>query len=425
MYTSLGVRLWHAFKVNHQNYATYFNSRRVKLDGFLRVTKTLVEFAQSKISELQISDGSVFTPDNTASKVLGVLRDTNRIEAVACEGKKYGIITIRDLLGVDQPENTKIESIWKQVGTINPNNSVLDAVDVLINNKVTAIPLVSKEEVSILSQQDISSAMRDVPELGSIKAKEIMKTPVITVDKETPIAHVRRTMLTKGFSHIPVTNDQKLIGIITGEDLVNTFITAASKTTTGERYGEKVSRFPGKVGGLMDQNPVTAHPNTSVHEVIKKFDTIGKKYCLVVDEGEDLLGIITNRELLNIIYKLKPVPELPVYIVGLDNEEFVEKAVVEDKIRRTVQRTMKMHEITEISVRVKSQRSKGERTRYTVTARALGPSTSFNAENEGWGLMEAFDGLIDALDKTLRRTKKEPQKGTRRGRRRPNPHLKP
>jgi ribosome-associated translation inhibitor RaiA len=159
--------------------------------------------------------------------------------------------------------------------------------------------------------------------------------------------------------------------------------------------------------------------------VVKKFDTLGKKYCLVVDEGENLLGIITNRELLNIIYKLKPVPELPVYIVGLDNEDFVERAVVEEKIRRTVQRTIKMHEITEISVRVKSQRSKGERTRYTVTARAFGPSTSFNAENEGWGLMEAFDGLIDALDKTLRRTKKEPQKGSRRGRRRPNPHFKP
>ena len=86
---------------------------------------------------------------------------------------------------------------------------------------------------------------------------------------------------------------------------------------------------------------------------------------------------------------------------------------------------MKIQEITEIRVLVKSQRRKGERTRYKITARALGPSVSYNVENEGWGLMESFDGLVDALDKSLRRTKKEPQKGTRRGRRRPNPHLKP
>jgi ribosome-associated translation inhibitor RaiA len=86
---------------------------------------------------------------------------------------------------------------------------------------------------------------------------------------------------------------------------------------------------------------------------------------------------------------------------------------------------MKMQEITEIRVRVKSQRRMGERTRYTLSARAISPSISFSVENEGWGLMESFDGLVDALDKTLRRAKKEPQKGSRRGRRRPNPHLKP
>lgn len=389
------------------------------------MTKTLVELAQSKISELGISDGSVFKPDNTASKVLGVLKDTNRTEAVAHEGKKYGVITIRDLLGVDQPESTKIESIWKQVGTINPNNTVLEAVELMINNSVTAIPLVSRKEVSILSQQDISSAMSDVPELNQIKAKEIMKTPVITVDRETPIAQVRRTMLTKGFSQIPVTNGQKVAGIITGEDIVTTFITSATKTTMGERSGEKVSRFPGNVSGFMNQQPVTADPEVSVLDVVKRINKMGEKYCLVVDEDQRLHGIITHRELLGIIHRLQPEPTLPVYIVGIDNADFVEKAIVEDKIRRTVERNMKMHEITEVSVKVKSQRSRGERTRYTVSARALGPNSSFNAENEDWGLMEAFDGLIDALDKTLRRAKKEPQKGGRRGRRRPNPHLKP
>jgi acetoin utilization protein AcuB len=393
--------------------------------GFLKVTKTLVELAQSKISELQVSNGSVFNPENTVNKVLGVLRDTNRTEAVAFEGKKYGIITVRDLLGVEQPENTKIDSIWKQAGIITPNNSVLEAVNIMIKNNVTAIPLVSKKEVSILSQQDISSAMSDVPELNQIKAKEIMKSPVVTVDKETSIVQVRRTMLTEGFSHIPVTNDQKLAGIITGEDIVNTFITSTSKTTTGDRSGEKVSRFPGKVSGFMDHQPVMADPDASVLDVVKKIDEMGKKYCLVVDEEQTLHGIITHRELLAVIYNIQLEPGLPVYIVGIDNEDFVEKAVVEDKIRRTVERTMKMQEITEVSVRVKSQRSRGERTRYTVTARALGPSASFNVENEGWGLMEAFDGLVNALDETLRRAKKEPQKGARRGRRRPNPNLKP
>ena len=393
--------------------------------GFLKVTKTLEELAQTNLSEIKVSKGSIFDPEDTASKVLGVLRDTNRTEAVAARGDRYGIISVRGLLGVDQPDNTKIENIWKQVGTISPNNSVMEAVHFMVMNNVTAIPLVSRDEVSLLSQQNITAAMRDVSELKSVKAKDIMMSPVVTMNKDTPIAQIRRTMLDKGFSHIPITNQDKIVGIITGEDIVTTFITAASKTTTGERSGEKVKRFPGQVSGFMNTQPVSVTPEASVHAVVKKIDEMGQKYCLIVDEEQRLHGIITHRELLGVIHSLRPEPELLVYIVGIDGEDFFEKAVVEDKIRRTVQRTVKMQEITEVRVRVKSQRSQGERTRYKVTARAMGPSVSFNAENEGWGLMETFDGLVDALDKTLRRAKKEPQKGSRRGRRRPNPHLKP
>ena len=393
--------------------------------GFLKVTKTLEELAQTNLSEIKVSKGSIFDPEETASKVLGVLKDTERTEAVAASGTRYGVITIRDLLGVDQPENTKIETIWKQVGTISPNNNVLEAVNFMIMNNVTAIPMVSREEVSLLSQQNITAAMRDVPELNSVKARDIMMSPVVTMSKDTPIAQIRRTMLDKGFSHIPITNDETLVGIITGEDIVTTFITGASKTTTGERTGVKVKRFPGQVSGLMNTQPVSVTPEASVLEVVKRIDEMGQKYCLIVDEEQRLHGIITHRELLAVIHSIQPEPELPVYIVGIDDEDFFEKAVVEDKIRRTVQRTVKMQDITEVRVRVKSQRSKGERTRYSITARAMGPSVSFNAENQDWGLMESFDGLVDALDKTMRRAKKEPQKGKRRGRRRPNPHLKP
>lgn len=393
--------------------------------GFLNVTKTLEELAETNLSEIKISKGSTFYPEDTASKVLGVLRDSDRTEAVAARGKRYGVITVRDLLGVDQPERTKIESIWKQVGTISPNNNVLEAVDFMIMNNVTAVPMVSRDEVSLLSQQNITAAMREVSELNAVKAKDIMRSPVVTMSNDTPIAQIRRNMLDKGFSHVPITNNDKLVGIITGEDIVTTFIKAGSKTTTGERSGEKVTRFPGQVSGFMNTQPVSVTPEASVLDVVKKIDEMEQKYCLVVDEEERLHGIITHRELLGIIHSLQPEPELPVYIVGIDGEDFFEKAVVEDKIRRTVQRTLKMQEITEVRVRVKSQRSKGERTRYKVTARAIGPSVSFNADNEDWGLMEAFDGLVDALDKTMRRAKKEPQKGKRRGRRRPNPHLKP
>ncbi len=389
------------------------------------MTKTLEELALTEISSLPAGSASVFAPGDTVSKVLGVLKDTGRTEAVAAEGDRYGIVAVRDLLGVDQPERTKIESIWKQVGYITSSTSVLEATDLILGNGVSAVPLVDGKEVHLVSQQDIIDALADVEELKNVSVKSIMTTPVLTMDAESPISQIRRTMMDKNYSFIPVTKDGKLAGMITAEEIVHTFVTTASKTTRGDRSGQKVTRFPGKASGVMNRHPFTIHTTDSVMDVIRGLISSGEKAAIVVDESNSVHGIITEMELLKLIHALMPTAELPVYIVGIEDENFFERSVVEDKIRRVVERSSRMHTITEVSVRIKRQQTSGERIRYSITARAMGPTDSYNVENEDWGLMETFDGLTDQLSKIMRRAKAPHQKGRRRGRRRPNPHLKP
>ena len=389
------------------------------------MTKTLEELALTEISSLPEGSTSVFAPGDTVSKVLGVLKDTGRTEAVAAEGDRYGIVAVRDLLGVDQPERTKIENIWNQVGYVTSSTSVLEATDLILGNGVSAVPLVDGKDVHMVSQQDILDALADVEELKNTSAKTIMTTPVLTMDAESPISQIRRTMMDKNYSFIPVTKEGKLVGMITAEEIVHTFVTTSSKTTRGDRSGQKVTRFPGKANGMMNRQPFTILTTASVMDVIKGLISSGEKACVVVDEGSNVHGIITEMELLKLIHALMPTAELPGYIVGIEDENFFERSVVEDKIRRVVKRSSRMHTITEVSVRIKKQQTSGERIRYKITARAMGPKDSYNVENEDWGLMETFDGLTDQLSKTMRRAKAPHQKGRRRGRRRPNPNLKP
>lgn len=389
------------------------------------MTKTLEELALTEISSLPAGSASVFAPGDMVSKVLGVLKDTGRTEAVAAEGDRYGIVAVRDLLGVDQPERTKIESIWNQVGYVIPSTSVLEATDLILGNGVSAVPLVEGKDVRLISQQDILDALMDVEELKNTSAKSIMTTPVLTMDAESPISQVRRTMMDKNYSFIPVTKDGKLAGMVTAEEIVHTFITTASKTTRGDRSGQKVTRFPGQASAVMNRQPLTVPTTASVMDVIKGMISSGEKASIVVDGQDRVHGIVTEMELLKLIHVLLPTEELPVYIIGIEDENFFERSIVEDKIRRVVERSARMHTITEVSVRIKRQRTSGERIRYKITARAMGPTDSFNVENNDWGLMETFDGLTDQLSKTMRRAKAPHQKGKRRGRRRPNPHLKP
>lgn len=388
---------------------------------------TLKQFVLSEVSQIYHSPGSVFDPGDTVSKALGYMKETGRREVVASKGEKVGILDVRTMLDVDQPNSMRIEKQWNQLGSFLPSDKILDAVRVLHGRNIWALPILKKNDVvGILSHEDIIDALCDVEELSRIKAQQVAQFPVTTIHVNASIAHARRMMLDNDYSQIPVIEKNKLVGMITAEELVHTFISSMSKTTRGDRVGEKGTRFQGQVKGIMDPYPHMVEPESSLLEVSKGIRDLNKTASVVVDEFLQVQGIITKSDLLKLILKAEEPEEIPVFIVGISNEDFFEKAIAEEKVRRTVEKNLKIHpDIIEVRVRVKSLRSHGERTYYELSIRALSPKYQFNAKHQGWGLMESFDGLCDALDKSLKRAKKGPQKGTRRGRRRPNPHLKP
>ena len=392
--------------------------------------KKLAELAETKIVNLHHNPGSIFHPEDPTSKVLGYFKDTGIYETVASDGANSGLITVRDLLGVDHPQRTKVKSVWEQIGTVNSNNSVEQVVTILIDNDVRALPLVEGGNlIGIISQVDLLSELRLVKELGQVKVKELMHTPVISIDLKTGNDHARRLMLDNDISHLPVLKDGKLEGIVTAEILVHTFIVPASRMSMGNKSGQMVSGFSGQVGGVMDSRPLTVGLEGNALDVVKEMTRMGKSACLVVD-GEKLLGIITPRELLQPIYDLRVEEELPVYIVGLPGEEdWFDATVAENKVRRVVMRAQSMYpNLREIRVQIESQNTGGNRTRYEVRAHIYmkqGSETIF-VKQEGWDLLTVFDSLTQALDQILRDEKTEHEKRPRHGRqRRSNPSFNP
>lgn len=381
------------------------------------MVRTLRELAFSEIQDLMHGRVSVFNPDDMASKVLGELKETGRYEAAVASEDGIGLITVRDLLGVSQPAQTRVDGIWKIIGSVSPRDEVMDVVWAMVRNNVRAIPVVEDGKVvGIVSQVDVTSALGDVSELSGTPVKGLMRTPVISLDIDERISYARRLMLEKGFSHIPIVEYNRLVGIVTAKDIVHTFITPISKTTTGARVGEKVVRFPGMVIGIMDRHPLTVGADDSALEVARGLRDQGKSACVVTDRRRAILGIITPRELLAPLLRFREEEELPVYIVGLSGTG-LEESVAEEKVRRVVERSMKIHpHINEVSVRVKQSKTRGTQIRYEATARVLSAEEQFIAEEEGWDLLEVFDKLCDTLDKALKKSKHEPERSPRRRR---------
>jgi len=227
-------------------------------------------------------------------------------------------------------------------------------------------------------------------------------------------------MLDNKISHIPVTTDEKLKGIVTAEILVNTFIVPASRMTTGNLSGRMLPKFSGQVSGVMDTQPLKLGLEANALNAAKEMTRMSKSGCIIVEEQDRVRGIITSRELLQPIYDLRVESELPIFIVGLTaDEDWFDATIAENKIRRVVKRAQSMRpDIQEVRVQIEKQRTGGNRTRYEVRAHIytkLGGETIFDKQ-EGWDLLAVIDDLTESLKHTLRDEKVEHEKKPRYGR---------
>lgn len=377
--------------------------------------KSLEEVAYSEIRDFIRRDVNIFKPDDITSEILGYLLKVARYEALVESNRIVGVISIRDLLGVVQPAQTTLRGLWDPSRSVSPSELVIDVIHEMIKHNIRALPVIENDVIKgIISQVELTEALYDVQELSNIHAKELMKTPVVTLDVKDSVASARRIMLDHGFSHIPVTDQNKLVGIITAKSLIKTFITPIESMTSGDRVGEKIPRFAGLLRDIIDAHPFITSTQISALEIVSTFKERQVSACIIVDEEESILGIITPREVLSILLRLKPEDrKLPIQIVGLSaDEDWFDVEVAKDKLRQVVERAIDIHpHILEVSVTIEHSREEGNRSRYELKVHVYTQASSemFFVEKSGWDLLRVFDEACNALDKVFRDAKHEPK----------------
>jgi CBS domain-containing protein len=119
----------------------------------------------------------------------------------------------------------KMESILARKGpglfTVEPQQTVLDAVKVLVEHNIGAVMVVSEgRPQGILSERDIIRESSRRLDLLARPVSEVMTTNVTYGSPGDDVEAVLRTMTAGHFRHLPVLEDGRLIGIVSIGDLV-------------------------------------------------------------------------------------------------------------------------------------------------------------------------------------------------------------
>ena len=134
-----------------------------------------------------------------------------------------------------------------------------------------------------------------------MNVRDCMKSPVFTVTPDTLIDNAMETMREKHVRRLPVVENGKLVGLVTRKTIIEA---TPSPSTALTLWGLHYQLSCMKVRDVMITDVIVVHPDDTIKEVL----VISEKHRIgtfpVVDANGNLVGILTNTDLLHIMAKL-------------------------------------------------------------------------------------------------------------------------
>jgi CBS domain-containing protein len=135
-------------------------------------------------------------------------------------------------LRFNEPVRSLLRKKGPKIWTIGPDASVYDAVALMADKQVGALPVVYAGRLAgIISERDYARKIilhgRNSRET---KVREIMVDPVMFVSPQKSVEECMRLMTDRRVRHLPVVEGETVVGIISIGDLVNWIMTAQEET---------------------------------------------------------------------------------------------------------------------------------------------------------------------------------------------------
>jgi acetoin utilization protein AcuB len=152
---------------------------------------------------------------------------------------------------------------------------------------------------------------------------KFMTTDVVTLDGEALIGDARQLMLQQRFRHLPVIRpDKTIIGIISDRDIRSAM--GEAYFSEGGNQGKAMEMVNEvRVQDIMTKDPICVSHTSTIQDALLLIEKARVGAFPVVDENRKVIGIVSDRDLLNAFIHVLGIRE-PGSLIGIVIDKEIE-----------------------------------------------------------------------------------------------------
>lgn len=354
-----------------------------------------------KVKEVMTKNVIAVQSKDPVSAALTKIRTNNINQLPVLDEKNYvGIVTAKDLVVRDiNPSEAKCGHYMMKAPTVNSNDDVNGVISILLTSGLRAVPVVDDFLVGIVSEADVLKIIEK--NYGNIPLASIA-TECECVSRGDTIGKVKRIMLDRNVSRVPVLDKDAVIGVVGLVDM--TKILEAKEPmpvrSRGKEPGtkEKINVNDTPVENFMHE-PLISKTDARLKDVIASLEKNGE--VILTDNG---IKIVTSKDVLELAVGNK-VEDLHVDIIGVQDESVQFKMKLDKSVSEFVGKMKKAVDRAQyLFVHVEKSNKGGpndKRHLYLIRARFGTPMGMFVAKAQGWKPLDVIQEVMSKLEKEI------------------------
>ena len=368
------------------------------LEDLKKITMLRSQIDGISIERVMSVDFPTVSSEDRISDALSVMRETKYQDVpVVDNGEFMGMVSYASILRKKSVTlDAKVKNFIRQLPSVSPDMEITKISELMVSNNCRQLPVVNgKKVVGVIRRTKLIEIVRDIRALKEIKVWEIMSNPVESVKVNDLMDDALEIMIREDYRTIPVVNEtNNVVGIVGMREIIDNNWKKDNKTI-GDL--EKSSRSQITVESIA-LTSVKTIPWDSDISVAVDMMVDNKISTLPVVEGKDLVGVITEYDIIELLAACRERDMLFVQISGLeDNEKDAVDAIYAD-IESMVNKISKIYKPESFNMHVSRYNDDGDSCKYSISARLFINGEAVMAKQVGWDLIQTSSDLITKLE---------------------------